>query len=116
MKLGKTQLKRLFTDLLRKRITDGMMDTLIESIWRDQWPDEVVIEFTASSAPAVEDYNTKYFSKFRNHPKTMLLIDDDDGNEVEFLATPTRFRTAGVLMRIAYDLGDPVSGRIILYK
>lgn len=35
MKLSKLALKRLFSDLLRKRITDGMMGTLIESLWRD---------------------------------------------------------------------------------
>lgn len=35
MKLSKLKLKALFSDLLRKRITDSMMDTLIESLWRD---------------------------------------------------------------------------------
>lgn len=35
MKLGRTQLKQLFADVLRKRTTDNMFATLIDSLWRD---------------------------------------------------------------------------------
>ncbi len=35
MKLGKTQLISLFTDIRRRGLTDGMFRTLIDSLWRD---------------------------------------------------------------------------------
>ena len=39
MKLGKSQLKRLFREVRKKGLSDNQFDTLIESLWRDLFLD-----------------------------------------------------------------------------
>lgn len=77
---------------------------------------QVIIEFAATAEPAIEDYDTVYAPSFGQYPKMVLLIYDDDGNEMESQSVPVRFKTAGQITRIAWDLGGEFSGKIILYK
>ena len=77
-------------------------------------PQSLVISFTATATPEITNYDTTYLAKFGNYPKVMLLI-TDGSNELESMAVPVRYKTAGVLTRIAWDLSEAVSGKIILY-
>ena len=106
----------MFSDLLRKRLTDAMFETLIDSLWRDPESGEAVIEFTANASPSILNYDTKYSKIFGQYPKVMLLIDDGNGNELESQHVPVRNRTDGELTSIVYDLGEEFTGKIILYK
>lgn len=88
---------------------------LIDTLWRDP-PPQKIFEFTDSAAPAIEDYDTEYADVFGQYPKFVLLIADGDGNELESQHVPVRYRTDGLLTRIAWDLGEQFSGKIIMYK
>jgi len=51
MKLSKLALIRMFSDLRRKPLTDGMFKTLIESLWRDT-PNDAEFSFKFEVAEA----------------------------------------------------------------
>lgn len=78
--------------------------------------DSLAVLFTNTQAPALEDYPHQYASIFGQIPMLTLLIDDEDGNELESQAVPVRYKTAGVISRIAWDLPDICSGKIIISK
>lgn len=81
-------------------------------------PIPLELPFMDTETPAVEDYNTNYFSVYGKNPIFKCIVFDEDDNELEQLQVPKRFCTDGVLIRAEYDLAavGASSGKIIIYK
>lgn len=77
---------------------------------------QAIISFTATASPTILDYDTTYAATYGQYPKFMLLLTDEDGNELESQSVPKRIITAGALTSIVWDLGEPATGKIIMYK
>jgi len=73
-----------------------------------------VIQLTNATA-SIENYNSLYASKYGQYPKLMLFI-DNAGNEEESQQVPIRYKTNGLITRIAWDIPDLITGKIIISK
>jgi hypothetical protein len=82
--------------------------------------DSVVIPFTNTNNPSVDNYQTLYAENFGKYPKVMLIIRDSAGNDLESPMMPKRINSGGLLQQILWDVGDSVydkiSGNIVLTK
>lgn len=100
--------------VLTREAIEGLLTGMVTSHGHpDVMP--VVIGFE-SSVPAVLDYDRDYASSFGQYPTVMLITVDGDGEETIRHVEPKRHKISGLLDSIVWDLGEVVTGFIILKK
>lgn len=77
---------------------------------------QAVISFTDTASPTISNYDTVYAATYGQYPKFLLLLTDEDGNQLESQSVPKRIITGGALTSIVWDLGEPATGKIIMFK
>jgi hypothetical protein len=74
-----------------------------------------VLEFAGTNTPSVENYDTLFALNYGQNPNIRLVVYDGE-NELPSMQVPTLFKTLGRITRIAYDLSDSISGKILISK
>ena len=133
----KLELKRLFTNLKRKGITDDMVSILIDVLWRDKYtlrtsgfsiaggPDAVIAWDNATRTFSIEPYDPSYegyvprFAFYawsrtadyqRKYEKEELELPDEEGLYVIYYASNDETRT-----QVLNYLKNPTSAQLKLF-
>ena len=75
---------------------------------------KTIIPFTTTATPTISNYQTTYSISYGQYPNLRLIWVDGDGNWNEWMQAPKFTLSAGVVDSISWDLGEELTGFIIL--
>ena len=74
-----------------------------------------VVGFTATATPTVTAYNTTWAAIHGQYPHVRCMIIVDATNEYELQKMPTFTKVDGLIDTIYFDIGEEMTGYIIIY-
>lgn len=75
---------------------------------------KTTIAFTSSERPTISDYNTRYADIFGKYPNVRCVITVDENSGYQLQQDPQFTYKDGLIDTIYFDIGEAVSGCLIL--